>query len=251
MNSALPTSTVRAIRTPRAAAVAGIVFSVLFATSVVLIEWAIPADSLDAGHVGRRRRPAHGRVAEPPAAAVRRHRLLVVHRRAARSHRAGRGPLLRHRLPRQRAAVHRDVLRVRCDGRRTGQHRRRGHRRRPPRQRVAVRSSQRSGPGQRVRAADGSRVHDVDDHAGDATAARAPVARRARLRHRPPCCCSVSASCRGSSCVFPGWVFVLSVHILRRRTFRSPRPDGGPGPVGGDGIEPRRAMSARGRSSSR
>jgi hypothetical protein len=38
-------STARAIRTPRAAAVAGIIFSVLFATSVVLIHWALPPGS--------------------------------------------------------------------------------------------------------------------------------------------------------------------------------------------------------------
>ena len=40
--------TVRAIRTPRAAAVAGIVFSVLFATSTVLAQLAIPPGSDDA-----------------------------------------------------------------------------------------------------------------------------------------------------------------------------------------------------------
>ena len=39
----------RAIRTPRAAAVAGIVFSILFATSAVLTAWAIPPGSEDAG----------------------------------------------------------------------------------------------------------------------------------------------------------------------------------------------------------
>ena len=49
MNSASPASTVRVVRTPQAAAVAGIVFSVLFATSVVLIQWAIPTDSLNPG----------------------------------------------------------------------------------------------------------------------------------------------------------------------------------------------------------
>jgi hypothetical protein len=42
-------STARAIRTPRAAAVAGIIFSVLFATSVVLIHWALPPGSDDPG----------------------------------------------------------------------------------------------------------------------------------------------------------------------------------------------------------
>jgi hypothetical protein len=42
-------STARAIRTPRAAAVAGIIFSVLFGTSVVLIHWALPPGSNDPG----------------------------------------------------------------------------------------------------------------------------------------------------------------------------------------------------------
>ena len=41
--------TVAAIRTPRAAAVAGIIFSVLFAASTVLTAWAIPPGSEDAG----------------------------------------------------------------------------------------------------------------------------------------------------------------------------------------------------------
>ena len=79
----------RAIRTPRAAAVAGIVFSVLFATSVVLLEWALPPGSSDTGYVGRGRRPPERRIAEPPAAAVRRDRVPVVHRRVARPHRVG------------------------------------------------------------------------------------------------------------------------------------------------------------------
>ena len=41
--------TAHAIRTPRAAAVAGLVFSILFATSAVLTEWAIPEGSDDPG----------------------------------------------------------------------------------------------------------------------------------------------------------------------------------------------------------
>ena len=49
MNSTPVMATSRAIRTPRAAAVAGIIFSVLFATSVVLLEWALPPGSLDTG----------------------------------------------------------------------------------------------------------------------------------------------------------------------------------------------------------
>lgn len=51
MNS-LPTPaviTVRAIRTPRAAAIAGLAFSLLFAASLVLFHWAIPAGSDDPG----------------------------------------------------------------------------------------------------------------------------------------------------------------------------------------------------------
>jgi hypothetical protein len=42
-------SAARAIRTPRAAAIAGIVFSVLFAASLVLVEWAIPDASAGSG----------------------------------------------------------------------------------------------------------------------------------------------------------------------------------------------------------
>ncbi len=49
MNQAPTVISVQAIRTPRAAAVAGIVFSILFATSVVLTEWAIPPGSEEAG----------------------------------------------------------------------------------------------------------------------------------------------------------------------------------------------------------
>jgi hypothetical protein len=37
------------LKTPRAAAVAGIVFSVLFITSLVLIRISVPDDPLDAG----------------------------------------------------------------------------------------------------------------------------------------------------------------------------------------------------------
>ena len=39
--------TAQALRTPRAAAVAGIVFSILFATATILVQWAIPLDSDD------------------------------------------------------------------------------------------------------------------------------------------------------------------------------------------------------------
>jgi hypothetical protein len=44
-----PTAVGRALRTPRAAAVAGIVFSVLFAVALVLVRTAVPADPSDAG----------------------------------------------------------------------------------------------------------------------------------------------------------------------------------------------------------
>ena len=39
----------RAIRTPRAAALAGIAFSVLFTVALVLVRSAVPADPADAG----------------------------------------------------------------------------------------------------------------------------------------------------------------------------------------------------------
>jgi hypothetical protein len=44
-----PAAVGRALRTPRSAAVAGIVFSVLFATTVVLIRLAVPADPAEDG----------------------------------------------------------------------------------------------------------------------------------------------------------------------------------------------------------
>ena len=49
MDRAPAVMTVAAIRTPRAAAVAGIVFSLLFAASTVLTAWAVPPGSEDAG----------------------------------------------------------------------------------------------------------------------------------------------------------------------------------------------------------
>lgn len=49
MDRAPAVMTVTAIRTPRAAAVAGIVFSILFAASTVLTAWAVPPGSEDAG----------------------------------------------------------------------------------------------------------------------------------------------------------------------------------------------------------
>lgn len=53
MNAAMtgPITTMRApgVRTPRAAAVAGIAFSILFASSTILTKWAIPPGSEDVG----------------------------------------------------------------------------------------------------------------------------------------------------------------------------------------------------------
>ena len=43
------TFTGKALKTPRAAVVAGIVFTVLFSTSLALIRLSIPADPADAG----------------------------------------------------------------------------------------------------------------------------------------------------------------------------------------------------------
>lgn len=42
-------TTVRGVRTPRAAAVAGIAFSILFASSTILTKWAVPPGSDEAG----------------------------------------------------------------------------------------------------------------------------------------------------------------------------------------------------------
>jgi hypothetical protein len=49
MASAPTTISVSVMRTPRAAAVAGIIFSLLFGTSVALAEWALPVGSREAG----------------------------------------------------------------------------------------------------------------------------------------------------------------------------------------------------------
>jgi hypothetical protein len=43
------TLTRRVLRTPRAAAIAGILFAVLFSTSVTLIRLSVPANSADGG----------------------------------------------------------------------------------------------------------------------------------------------------------------------------------------------------------
>ena len=123
MDRAPAVMTVAAMRTPRAAAVAGLAFRSCSRRRSCCGSGRCLRARSDAGHVGGGRRQAPCRVGQPPPAAVRRHRVPVVHRGAARPHRAGRGPLLRHRLPRQRAAVHRHVLRVRRDGGRPGQHR--------------------------------------------------------------------------------------------------------------------------------
>ena len=78
-----------------------------------------------------------------------------------------------------------------------------------------------------LRPADGGRVHHLGDHAGHATAGSSPDGSRCSATPPPPCCSSASVSCRGSQLVFPGWVFVLSVHLLivtfrRRRLDRRP-----------------------------
>lgn len=49
MNSAPPARVIRGIRTPRAAGIAGLVFSLLFAASQALTEWALPPGSEDRG----------------------------------------------------------------------------------------------------------------------------------------------------------------------------------------------------------
>ena len=58
MDRAPAVMTVAAIRTPRAAAVAGIVFSILFAASAVLTAWAAPAGLGGRRYLGATTRPS-------------------------------------------------------------------------------------------------------------------------------------------------------------------------------------------------
>ena len=70
------------LTTPRAAAIAGILFSVLLITSLVLLRLSVPADPHDAGEwlVGNSRSIEH----RAESVAVCGHRLPLVHRRGAR-----------------------------------------------------------------------------------------------------------------------------------------------------------------------
>ena len=165
------------LRTPRAAAVAGIIFSALMITALVLLRVSAPAHSADAGAwlTDPERRAGVADRAEP--CPVRRNRLLVVHRRAAGPDRRARGPLLRDGVPRQRTVVRRDAVR------------RRGRLRRPHRERVVQPAGwEHPGagpqhhlqPAERLRDADGGGVH---AHHGDHRPAhrdRVPVAHAGR-----------------------------------------------------------------------
>ncbi len=72
----------RRLTTPRTAAIAGILFGLLFSASLVLMRTAIPGE-----HYHRHHWISHGLLADQPGPgpdAVRRDRLPVVHRRRAR-----------------------------------------------------------------------------------------------------------------------------------------------------------------------
>ena len=69
------------LKTPRAAAVAGVLFSVLLITGLLLLRLSVPADPLEAG-AWLKDQCQHSRSGAEPGA-LRRHSLFMVHRRAA------------------------------------------------------------------------------------------------------------------------------------------------------------------------
>src|SRR5262245_61781470 len=108
------TLTAARLKAPRAAAVAGILFSILLIVSFVLLRLSVPADPLEAGAWLRTRtRTVALALNLIPFAG---HRLLVVHRRPARPPGRARRPLLRDCLSGKRAAVPRHVVFLRSGG---------------------------------------------------------------------------------------------------------------------------------------
>ena len=197
MNTVPVATANRAIRTPRAAAVAGIVFSVLFATSVVLLEWALPSDSLDTGpwvEDDARRNAVSLSLQLLPFAGIAflwfigvlRDRIGAGEDRFFATVFLGSG-LLFVAMFFASGAVAGGLISTAAEAS-TGR----------PRQRMAVRPSQRGQPGRRLRAADGGRVHPLGDHAGHPTRS-SPAGWRCSATPPPPCSCSASVSCRGSS----------------------------------------------------
>ena len=101
----------RPLNSPRAAALAGVLFAGLFTTALVLMRTSLARPRHRQRRLARRRRgrPHHDR---PRARAVRGHRLPLVHGRRARSIQGRRGSALLLGVHRQRAAVPRDDLRL-------------------------------------------------------------------------------------------------------------------------------------------
>ena len=212
MSSIASTTTGRAIRTPRAAAVAGIVFSVLFAASVVLLEWALPPGSQDAGawvdDDARRTAVTLGLQLLPFAGiaflwfiGVLRDRIGSGEDRFFATVFLGSG-LLFVAMFFVSGAVAAGL----------DQHRRRSLGR-PSRQRVAVRSSQRAG----LAAVYGLRMAAVFTISATTLATRLPVIPRwlAVLGYATAAVLLFGVGLvPWLELVFPGWVFVLSVHLL-------------------------------------
>ena len=98
------------LKAPRAGAIAGILFSILLITSLVLIRLSVPDSPRDPGtwlsHSAQSIRVALN------LAALRRNRLSVVHGRAARPYGGKRRPLLGYRVPGQRTSVPRHDFRL-------------------------------------------------------------------------------------------------------------------------------------------
>ena len=84
------------------------------------------------------------------------------------------------------------------------------------RQRVAVRSSQLGLLGLRVRPANGGGVHHLGDHTGHSPAGSCPGGWRSSATPPQWCCCSASVSSRGSNWSSPSGCSHSSVYILDR-----------------------------------
>jgi hypothetical protein len=87
----------RALRTPRAAGIAGVLFALLLTTALVLVRLAAPAPPGDAAWLADpdRRSMVVLALNLVPFAAI----VPLVHRGRARQDRPARGPVLRHGVP--------------------------------------------------------------------------------------------------------------------------------------------------------
>ena len=107
----------RGLRAPRAAGVAGLLFSALFLTSILLLRHhprsGAGAAELRAFYVEGTGSTSIWSGSTWP---VRRHRLYLVPRGGAEPHRPSDRSILRHRLPRQRCVVRRDDVHRRSGG---------------------------------------------------------------------------------------------------------------------------------------